>query len=207
MAMSRHRDAAIAELTTVASELRETFAARGHNIGTALDLDDSFRTGEDPRSTLARALAKAGIASGVRKAGGVGIKTLTGGARELCLIDGNVDRRYRVRRAKVRDDGSYLIEVKDDSVLRLAGDSLFREERWVYSFTLSEDDLIDEVFVAEALDYVDGSPGHLILGAPVHLGSDLPPTRGFTPTYEDLDVDDDVDSEDEAGDGEETVLG
>lgn len=76
---------------------------------------------------------------------------------------------------------------------------MFREERWVYSFTLSEDDLIDEVFVAEALDYVDGSPGHLTLGDAVYLGHDLPPTRGFIPTSEDLDVDDDLDGQEEAG--------
>jgi len=195
--MSLHSETAIGELTTIADELRETFAERGHRIGTALAQDASFQAGEDPHSTLARALAKAGIRTGAAKSGSIGLRTLPGGAREIQLIDGNVDRRYRVRRAKVRDDGTYLIEVKDDSVLRLEGNTMFREERWVYSFTLNDDDLIADVFVAEALDYADGSPGHLILGDPVYLGAGLPPTRGFTPTSEDLDVYDEDEDEDD----------
>lgn len=192
----RPSEAALVDLAMIADELRETFAERGHHIGAALDEDSSFREGENPRSTLARALAKAGVRNGVTKVPSFSLEPAAGGGRTLRHLDRNIDRRYRVRRAKVLEDGTYLIEAKNRSILELDGDSFFREERWVFAYTLGSNDLVDEVFVAEVLDVTDGNPGRLVLGSAIALEAGLPPSIGFTPTSEGLDeLRDDLDDE------------
>lgn len=191
-------------LNDLALEIREVFAERGYRVSQALSLDSSFERGEDPRSTLARALMRDAAAIAAGKVG-MGVERAAGGSCNVQSFDGNVDRRYRVRRAKEREDGTFLIEANSDAILRLDGDSLYREERWVLAYTLDADNQINTLFVAEILEVVEGTPGYLVLGTVHRLGTTGGGMLGggrFDPAEEDLDgFDDEDDSGTDSGVG------
>ena len=195
MGMSQPSATTLIRFEELAYWVRETFDERGYRIGVALDLDASFQAGEDPRSTLARALMKEAAASAARRVG-MDVVPGSGGARDIQSFDGNIDRRFRVRRAKPLYDGTFLIETSSRSILETDGDSMFREERWVFAYTLTSNNDVDVIFIAEVLDVVDGTPGHMVLGDVYRLGGAPTPPAGFVPSDEDLDLDEESDEGD-----------
>lgn len=195
--MSQPSTAELARLQTLNHEVRETFDHRGYRIGRALDQDDSFRDGEGPRSTLGRAMMKRAVAAAAGLLN-MNIVDGRGGSRTVQSFDGTVDRRYRVRSAKEQPDGTFLIEASSDAILQRDDDTMLREEIWVLGYTLTSDNEVDTLFVAEVRDYVPGSPGYLRIGTPVLLGAtSVEPLSGFTPPREGLEgFDDDAEEED-----------
>ena len=57
--------------------------------------------------------------------------------------------------------------------------------------------LIEEVLAAEVVGFVEGSPGHLVLGRVISLGGGEAPDRSFQPADEGLDGFQDDDASDE----------
>ncbi|MCE0487822.1 hypothetical protein [Ornithinimicrobium sediminis] len=176
-------------LERLAFGIREFFSERGHNIGTALDQDPCFREGERGRSGLARSMMQSAVAAAV---GGVelDLETGDGGVRLVRSIDRRYLRRYRVLAASKHED-DFRILSSSDNILQTDSDSLFFEEPWVLAYTLNQDNQVEDLFVAQVLDRLDGTPGALVLG-PEYMLVGRPPTGdgGFQPTDEDLPMDD-----------------
>jgi hypothetical protein len=173
-------------LSQVADELREVFAERGYRVDVAMNVDPAFGSGWS-RSAVTRDLVVAAVSSAASRVG-VDFRPVNGSGREFRCLSGAIDRRYRLRRATRRADGSLVIGASADSALASAADSLFPEEQWTFAWVLSPDGQIDEVLAAEVVGYVAGHPGHLRLGPSFSLGGggDMP-TRGFRPTDESLE--------------------
>jgi hypothetical protein len=195
--MSRPSDLECQRLDCIADELREAFSERGHHVDVALDADPAFGSRKS-RSSLMSDLAMEAIARSASRVGGIDFLTVNGPGRELR----GMQHRYRIRHAK-RDSGSNLvIEVSSDSSLGLEEEpTLFPVESWVFGWVTNEQGLIAEVIAAEVLGVRPGSPGRLILGNDLPLGSGGLPGGGFTPADEDLDLG--LEDEDEDEDGEE----
>jgi hypothetical protein len=196
--MSHLSPAELDRLERLAFGIREVFSARGHNIGTALDQDPSFREGERGRSGLARSMMQSAVASAISAVEGLGLDTGEGGVRLVRSFDGRYLRRYRVLAAK-KHEGSFRILSSSDNILNVDSESMFIEETWVLAHTLDEDNQVEDLFVARVLDRLEGTPGELVLG-PEYMLMGQPPTgdRGFRPTDEDLPMDD-VEEEGEEG--------
>jgi hypothetical protein len=184
----------VERLAKVADELREVFSERGYRVDVALDADPAFGSGYS-RSSLQRDLVIEAILPSLGPAG-LDYRPVRG-AHEIRLLSGVVDRRFRLLKAKRTSDGGYLIQVNSDSVLALTEGSLFREELWVFAWTIDADGFIADVFIAEVRDYKAGRPGRLILGPVTMLGASGPAPRGFQPGHEGLS-----DFEDEEGTGD-----
>jgi hypothetical protein len=185
-------------LEQVAFGIREVFSERGHNIGTALDQDPSFREGERARSGLARSMMQTAVALAVGAVPELGLESGEGGVRLVRSLDRGHSRRYRVLSAK-EHEGSFRILSSSDSILDVDDESMFIEESWVLAYTLDHDNQVEHLFVAQVLDRLDGNPGELVLG-PEYMLMGSPPAGdgGFRPTDEDLPMDD-VDEADDAG--------
>lgn len=172
-------------LEQVSYWVREAFSERGHRIGEALERDPAFSDGELGRSSLARLLMRRALAIATSQVG-LGLMNGPGGSVSVQSFDGRFDRRYRARSASKRDDGSFLILSSSDAILEIDGDSMFVEEAWVLGFTLDLNNQIDEMFVAEVVDRIDGNPGELVLGAAYMLSGGPPSGGAFIPTDDDL---------------------
>lgn len=177
-------------LEQVAFGIREVFSERGHNIGTALDQDPSFREGERARSGLARSMMQSAVAWAVGAVAELGLDSGEGGVRLVRSLDRGYSRRYRVLSAK-EHEGSFRILSSSDSILDVDDESMFVEESWVLAYTLDQDNQVEHLFVAQVMDRLEGNPGELVLG-PQHMLAGRPPTGdgGFQPTDEDLPMDD-----------------
>lgn len=195
--MSRLTNDEVRDLHVVADEIFETWGERGHHVGVALETDSDFRTTEIPRSALSRSIVKSAFVRGARKAS-IWYEPGPGGSHELHSTSADVEHVFRLLKAKIKDE-DYVIPVKDDAMLTsLEVTLLGRQERWVFAYTMTGDD-IGEIFVAEVIGVVEGSPGRLILGPRTVLGTlGAPPTgRGFVGEDEDLEwFDDDLGEED-----------
>lgn len=189
----------LTRLHRVADEIFETLGARGHHIDGALDVDPAFRQGRSPQSALTRALVVAGLQRGASQAG-LAYRSGPGGVKEVHTLSGNVEHIFRLRRALRGDDGEYVIEAKDNSMLKdLEASSLLIQDRWVFAYTYV-DEGIDQIFVAPVLDVIEGNPGRLVLGAAIQLGKlPTPPVGGFQPADEDLEGFEDDAAEDDPG--------
>lgn len=183
MAMSHLSPEELDRLEEVSYWIREFFSERGHNIGTALDQDPSFREGERGRSGLARSMMQAAVATAT-SAVELGLFTGDGGVRIVQSFDRGHFRRYRVLSTK-KHEGRFRILSSSDAILNVDGDSMFIEENWVLAYTLDDDNQIGDLFVAQVLDRLEGNPGELVLG-PEYTLHGHPPTGGFQPTDEDL---------------------
>jgi hypothetical protein len=177
-------------LERLAFGIREVFSERGHNIGTALDQDPSFRDGERARSGLARSMMQSAVASAVAGVAELGLQTGEGGVRLVRSFDRRYLRRYRVLSAK-KHEGGFRILSSSDTIMHVDEESMFIEEPWVLAYTLDEDNQVEDLFVAQVRDTLEGNPGELVLG-PHYLLMGRPPTcdGGFQPTDEDLPMDD-----------------
>ncbi len=172
-------------LAQVADELREVFVERGYRVEVAMNADPAFGSGWS-RAAVTRDLVVDAV-SGAASRFGLDFRPVNGSGREFRYLAGAVDRRYRLRRATRKPDGPLIIGASADSALASGGDSLFRQEQWTFAWVLSPDGLIGEVLAAEVLGYVEGRPGHLVLGDTISLGGGDLPTGGFRPTDEGLE--------------------
>lgn len=185
-------------LERLAFGIREFFSERGHNIGTALDQDPSFREGERGRSGLARSMMQSALAAALAAVPEFGLDTGDGGVHVVRSIDRGYSRHYRMLSTK-EHEGAFRILSSSDGILDVADDdSMFIEESWVLAYTLDQNNQVEHLFVAQVMDRLEGNPGELVLG-PEYMLAGRPPTGdgGFQPTDEDLPMDD-VD-EDETG--------
>lgn len=184
-------------LEQMAFWIREVFSERGHQIGTALSMDPSFREGERARSGLARAMMQAAVTVATSQIYELNLLTGEGGVREVHSFDYPYERRYRVLRAKKDEDGFRILS-SSDAILAIDHESLHLEEPWVLAYTLTDDNQMGDLFVAQVRGRRDGQPGELVLGPQYPLLGAPPKGGGFQPTDEDLPMPDDKD-EDEAG--------
>jgi hypothetical protein len=184
--MSQPPQRDIDRLARVADDLREVFAERGHRVEVALEADRAFGSGAS-RSALIRDLARDAVSASASR-NGVDFRPVNGSGRELRIFSGGVDRRYRFRRAH-RESGRLFVSASGDSALAAVDEtSLLTEEHWVFGYVASAEALIEEAFIAEVRGYVEGRPGHLVLGPETGLLSrPTPPPTGFTPSDEDLE--------------------
>jgi hypothetical protein len=185
-------------LDWIADDLRETFNERGHRVDVALDADPAFGSGHS-RSALMRDLVMDAIAQSARQAC-LTFKPVNGSGRELV----GERHRYRIRRAKADLTGVPVIAISSESSLVLEEEpTLFPMKNWVFGWISNVEGLITDIFVAEICGILPGTPGQLILGPIIPLGTDGPVGDGFTPTDEDLDLGlGEVDEEDEGEAGD-----
>ncbi|MDP9377098.1 MAG: hypothetical protein M3P40_05940 [Actinomycetota bacterium] len=169
----------------VAAEMREVFEERGYRVDVALEADPGFGSGAS-RASLVRDLA-IDAASVAASRHGLDFRTVNGSGREFRCLSGGVDRRYRLRKAGRRSDGSYVIPTNAKSAMHGDDETLIPEELWVFGYTLTSEGTLQDVFLAPVLGIEQGLPGHLILGRVIEL-IDAPTTpAGFQPTDEDLE--------------------
>ena len=144
-------------------------------------------------------MMQSAVAAAVGAVGELAMEAGEGGARLVRSFDRQYSRRYRVLSAS-RDEGYFRILSSSDSILEVDDESMFIEENWVLAYILNQDNQVEDLFVAQVKDRLDGNPGQLLLG-PEYMLMGKPPTGdgGFQPTDEDLPMDDMVEEE---GDGD-----
>lgn len=187
-------------LNAIATHVMEVFGARGHNVESAMRTDDAFDRGYC-QSSLTRALVEDAVEEASK---GVGMPrpSVPGGALELGHYDGFEERRYRVRKAKRLEDGSLHVLNHSDSGLTPAPPDepqFFDTKQWVFAWIPDDqNNMIQEIVAAEVVDFITGSPGRLVFGSEVSLGSPIDPfPAGFQPSDEDLEGFEDDEGRDE----------
>jgi hypothetical protein len=192
-AMSLPSEAERGHLDAIADDLRETFEERGHHVEVALDADPAFGSGRS-RSALMNDLVLETVGRSASQGGGVSFQPVNGTGRELI----GLQHRYRIRRAKRDAADELIVTVSSESAIVLEEEAaIFPMENWVFGWIANAEGLIAEVFIAEVLGIVAGTPGRLIFGPALALGSGGPFGGGFSPTEEDLDLG--LGDEDDAG--------
>lgn len=184
-------------LNRIADELHETFSARGHQVGKALDVDPAFgkRSGHSKtyleRDLVLEAVDVAGSQTGLP------MRSVKGGGYEI--VGGR--HRYRILRGRRSAEGELVVLVGSDSTLILEeDDGLFPLESWIFCWVRGEAAQVAEIVAAEIQGKRPGIPGRLILGPGLSLGSGGPSDRGFVPSDEDLDLGDEEGEGGAAGD-------
>ena len=191
--MSSPSDVERERLDFIAAELREAFSERGYRVDVALEADEAFGSGSS-RGSLMRDLVMDAVSRSASRVGDIYFRPVNGAGRELV----GARHRYRIRRAKRDAEDNLIIEVSSESTLALEEEpTLFSIENWIFGWVSNAEGLIAEVIAAEVLGVRPGSPGRLILGDVLALGSGGPTGGGFTPADEDLDLG--LGEEDEGG--------
>ncbi len=194
--MSQPPELQVERLRRVAHDLAEVFAERGYRVDSAMEVDPAFGSGT-ARSAVARDLAVDAVSRAASQHG-LDFRPVNGSGREFRCLEAGTDRRFRLKRARRTADGGYLIVANSDSALAVSEDSLFHEESWVFGYTLGDDHLIADIFIAPVRGYEEGRPGHLVLGPITELLTGHAPVGGFRPAEEPLDGFED-DEQDESG--------
>jgi len=180
-------------LDFIAAELREAFSERGYRVDVALEADEAFGSGSS-RGSLMRDLVMDAVSRSASRVGDIYFRPVNGAGRELV----GARHRYRIRRAKRDAEDNLIIEVSSQSALALEEEpTLFSIENWIFGWVSNAEGLIAEIVAAEVLGVRPGSPGRLILGDVLPLGSGGPTGGGFIPADEDLDLG--LGEEDEGG--------
>jgi hypothetical protein len=191
-AMSSPCDIERKRLDFIANELREAFHERGHRVDVALEADQAFGSGRS-RSSLMRDLVLDVVSRAASEVGDIGFQPVNGPGHELV----GARHRYRIRKAKRDSEDNLVVEVSSDSSLGLEEEpTLYPLENWIFGWIPNNEGLIAEVIAAKVLGVRPGSPGRLILGNEIPLGSSGPVGGGFTPSDEGLDLGLDEKSED-----------
>ncbi|HMS74134.1 hypothetical protein [Gordonia sp. (in: high G+C Gram-positive bacteria)] len=186
------------QLHQLADDLRETFDERGYRIGVATGQDPSFRNSRRSQASLTRDLALDAIREGCGRLG-LHCRSGSGGSLEVVTLVGDTYRHHRVLKATFdKASEAYVIVCRGDNALLAADDaSVYPAESWVFAYTIGDDGMLDEIFVAKVQGVTDGAMRQLILGPVTLLGSagTMPPS-GFRPADEaDLGLDDDEENE------------
>ncbi|MBP2452391.1 hypothetical protein [Mycolicibacterium lutetiense] len=196
--MSRPDEVQLEKLGMIASELQEVIAERGYRVDVALNVDPAFGSGQ-ARAWLLRDLVMDAIDESASRVG-VEFQTINGGGRELQTVGNGVIHRFRCKSASRISDDQIEVLASSDSPLVVEEGGMYAVEPWIFGYISSSPTMLDEVFIAPILDFVEGNPGHFDLGRPIQLlGSELPPKgSGFKPSDEGLEGfgDDDVASGD-----------
>jgi hypothetical protein len=187
--MSQPTDAVLDKLRIIAADLQEVAAERGYRVDVALDVDPAFGSGQ-ARAWLLRDLVMDAIDEAASRVG-VEFQTINGGGRELQTVVDGVIRRFRCKSASRNSDDLIEVLANSDSPLMIDEDdgSLYSVEPWVFGYISSKSAVLEEVFVAPILGFIEGTPGHFELGQAIQLlGPELPPSGlGFKPTDEGLE--------------------
>jgi hypothetical protein len=180
--MSLPSDAERRQLDEVAFDLREAFGERGHRVDVALDADPAFGSGRS-RSSLMSDLVMDVVGRAASRVG-LYFQPVNGSGREII----GEEHRYRVRRARRDAKGNIVVTVSSESSLGCEEElTLFPRTSWLFGWISDAEGLVAEVFAAEILGLEAGSPGRLILGSCLTLGSGGPFDGRFIPADEDLD--------------------
>lgn len=191
--MSRPSPRELDLLGQVAFEICETAQAEGYTVERAISSNVAFRDGNGPTSSLQRAIVKAAARRGASEVG-MSSDTTAGGGLDLVSIDADIQRRYRLKVATKSVDGDYdFVCGVGSSLLHAEVEGvLWREERWILGFNMTEDNVIGDIFIAEVVGYHGAGPVHLELGPVIPLNPASPPL-GFTSSDEGLGEDEDKD--------------
>src|SRR4051794_27096219 len=112
--MTRLPDELIGRLHQIADEMTEIWGERGHNVGTALEVDRAFNDSNRPRSALALALLRSAFAAGASRAE-VSCDPVRGGALELHASTETGFVVIRLRKAVQRRDGMTVMANRGSS--------------------------------------------------------------------------------------------
>lgn len=190
----------------IADEVRDVFSERGHTVDVALDADSAFRKSAGPRSQLTRELVADGVAVGASKESMHFHRP--NGSIEIQFGNAHCDFQVRLRRAERTGDGDFRVPNNAASTWGDADEDTLRfTECWILGFTLNADGTLADLFLAEVLGVLEGSPGKLLLGVPILLGTGdgtSPFGKFFKPSDEPLFDDDSLGDGDEHW-GEEAV--
>lgn len=196
--MSHPNQEQLAKLRMIAAELQEVVAERGYRVDVALDVDPAFGSGQ-ARAWLLRDLVMDAIDESASRVG-VEFQTINGGGRELQTLGDGVIHRFRCKSASRVSDDQIGVLASSNSPLVVEEDGMYAVEPWIFGYISSSSTMLDEVFIAPILGFVEGNPGHFELGRPIQLlGAELPTKgTGFKPSDEGLEgfEDDDVASGD-----------
>lgn len=161
----------LASLHYVADELIEATATRGYRVESALAVDPAFGSGRS-KSSLLRDLVVDVIGTAATHRVDADFRPVNGAGREVrfCI---DVDRRFRVLRGRRNSRGDLIVSVNSDSTLSVDEEQfgLWPFEQWALVWVADDDCLITEVIAAEVRDVTVGSPGQLVFGDEILLGS------------------------------------
>lgn len=173
-------------LREVAEEMIEATEADGHLVTKALAQHDAFSLSGAPRSSLRRALI---AQAAQRRASQVGLHTerKSMDSIEITHLDGLVETLVRLKSVKVNAQGeSVAVCGADSTLLKVDGEKLAVEEKWILGYTVTDLDTIADIFVAKIRGFIDGKPVKLILGPPISLRRTTPTPGGFVSRDEEL---------------------
>lgn len=188
------------DLQGLASAVEETLQAETHTVGSAIAENRAF-----DKAWIESHLTRAVIAHAARAATGgrLGCEELANGGIEIISVEGNVERRFRLRKADLDRDGQPRIRVNTDSLLNVArpAPTLFDDpvdvppehmERWVIGYLLNPSTrTFAEVFAARVMGTIGEQPPYRLALAdilPLPHTAPLPPE--FRPDQDDLDFPD-----------------
>ncbi len=175
----------IEALKVVAREIRDTAEESGYSVDRAVSQHASFSRTRGPASALERSLILDAARRGATVAG-VSTEEVAGSLDVVTIANG-VIRRFRVKRVNVTRDGDYEVLCGEASTLLVTDyESIFREEKWIFGYVMSDDHTIDRLIAAEIVDWRGNGPVRLVFGTIIDLSDDQPP-RGFVSTDEGLD--------------------
>jgi hypothetical protein len=203
--MSHLPQSTLAILAEVARTVDEKLQADGYRIAQAIRADRAFDEGWI-ESTLLRAV----VADAVSRSGAT-VACLPNGGREVSVVDGCVERTFRVRKAS-RDGRGLKILAGSDSVFSrpaVLEPSLFPairpevRERWILAFVVDDALALQEVVAARPIEFINSKPGRLRLVDEVALPIGSPPPERFEGKADDLDIPPDDETGDEDGGEEE----
>jgi hypothetical protein len=175
----------LAAFREVAEEISEALGEKSHKVDVAMSIDEDFVSGQ-ARSGLLRDIVLAAASSAASRGGVLDFRPVNGSGRELRLLVGLADRRYRIRGA-TRIGKDLRIRANSDSALTRTDpdeSSLIPEEQWVLAWSTDSDDHLDDVFIAQVVGVTETVPHWLVLDAQTSLlmPRATPPNKGFTPT-------------------------
>lgn len=196
--MVRPPESEIAVLRQIAREIRDITDESGFAVGVAVRQHEAFRQTRTPTRSLERSLVLTAARRGASQAG-LTFEEVSG-SLDMITMSGDTLRHYRVKQVKRTATGEYRVICGAGSSLLVSDpESLFREEKWIFGYTLTDDHTIERLIAAEIVDSRGDGPVRLILGPIINLTDDQTP-RGFTSTDEGLPGFEDEDDEGEVGD-------
>lgn len=172
-------------LDQIATEIREIYEERGHNVDSALEQDPAFKVSGRSHSSLSRDLVAEAFMTGASRVG-FDIDPAARGAKQFRANMGTNFGLFRLRKAETAADGSYKIVMSSSSTWGdMDEDTLIVETPYVLGYTLDSNQ-IGDIFFAKVSGVTQGNPGELMLGRVVLLGGRGPVGSGsFEPVVDD----------------------